>query len=48
LLTWQVLLGIWTLLAVAPLNLALLHQFSSILVFIAVIWLTYRWKTHGI
>lgn len=48
LLTWQVVLGIWTLLAVAPLNLALLHQFSSILVFMAAIWLIYRWKSHGI
>lgn len=48
LLVWQVALGIWTLLAIAPLNLALLHQFSSVLVFMAVIWLTYRWKTHGI
>lgn len=35
LLLWQVALGIWTLLAVAPLTLSLLHQFSSILVFIA-------------
>ncbi|MGJ8559643.1 MAG: COX15/CtaA family protein [Litorimonas sp.] len=47
LLVWQVMLGIWTLLAVAPLNLSLLHQFSSVLVFIAVVWLTYRWKRHG-
>lgn len=36
-LLWQVALGIWTLLAVAPLTLSLLHQFSSILVFIAAI-----------
>ncbi len=35
LILWQVGLGIWTLLAVAPLNLSLLHQFSSILVFLA-------------
>lgn len=43
---WQVGLGIWTLLAVAPLNLSLLHQFSSILVFICALWVmreaTYR------
>lgn len=31
----QVVLGIWTLLMVAPLSLALIHQFTSILVFIA-------------
>ncbi|MEP1230819.1 MAG: COX15/CtaA family protein [Litorimonas sp.] len=36
-LLWQVMLGIWTLLAVAPLTLSLLHQFSSILVFIVAI-----------
>ena len=42
LLGWQVLLGIWTLLAVAPLNLSLLHQFSSVLVFITTVWLVYR------
>ena len=41
-LAWQVALGIWTLLAVAPLNLALLHQFSSIWVFLAAVWLVYR------
>ncbi len=34
-IVWQVVLGIWTLLAVAPLTLSLLHQFSSILVFIS-------------
>lgn len=39
LILWQVALGIWTLLAVAPLNLSLLHQFSSILVFLAALWL---------
>ncbi len=38
LILWQVALGIWTLLAVAPLNLSLLHQFSSILVFLAALW----------
>lgn len=47
LLCWQIGLGIWTLLAVAPLNLALLHQFSSVLVFISTMWLIYRWKRHG-
>ena len=41
-LTWQVALGIWTLLAVAPLNLALLHQFSSIWVFLGAVWLLHR------
>ncbi len=30
---WQAVLGIWTLLMVAPLNLSLLHQGSSIIVF---------------
>lgn len=39
LILWQVGLGIWTLLAVAPLNLSLLHQFSSILVFLGGLWL---------
>lgn len=39
LIGWQVVLGIWTLLAVVPLQLALLHQFSSILVFIAALYL---------
>ncbi len=47
LLCWQIGLGIWTLLAVAPLNLALLHQFSSVLVFISTMWLVSRWKRHG-
>jgi len=47
LLCWQIGLGIWTLLAVAPLNLALLHQFSSVLVFISTMWLIHRWKRHG-
>ncbi len=37
----QVVLGIWTLLAVAPLALSLAHQFSAILVFLAGIW-SYR------
>lgn len=39
LVLWQVALGIWALLAVAPLNLSLLHQFSAILVFLASMWL---------
>jgi len=45
-LTWQVALGIWTLLAVAPLSLSLLHQFSSILVFIVAVGMawTARYK----
>ena len=42
LVVWQVCLGIWTLLAVAPLSLSLLHQFSSIWVFLASIWLLRR------
>ena len=40
-LVCQVGLGIWTLLSAAPLNLSLLHQFTSIFVFlsaIAVVW----------
>lgn len=41
-LIWQVGLGIWTLLAVAPVNLSLLHQFSSILVFLAAIGVVWR------
>lgn len=41
LLIWQVSLGIWTLLSVAPLHLSLLHQFSSILVFLSALWV---WK----
>ena len=39
LVVWQIILGIWTLLSIAPLNLSLLHQFSSILVFLAALWL---------
>jgi len=42
LLIWQVALGIWTLLSVAPLNLSLLHQFSSILVFWAAVGIVWR------
>jgi len=38
LVLWQVVLGIATLLMVAPLGVSLLHQFSSILVFLAAIW----------
>lgn len=38
LIFWQVGLGIWTLLSAAPLGLSLLHQFSSILVFLAGLW----------
>jgi len=41
-LLWQVGLGIWTLLMVAPLNLSLLHQFSSILLFLAALNLVWR------
>jgi len=45
-LAWQVVLGIWTLLAVAPLALSLLHQFSSILVFVVAVGMawTARYK----
>ena len=46
LIIWQVVLGIWTLLKVAPLNLSLLHQFSSILVFLAALWL-WRHASRG-
>lgn len=35
-LLWQIVLGIWTLLAAAPINLSLIHQFSSIIVFLSV------------
>jgi cytochrome c oxidase assembly protein subunit 15 len=38
LLIWQIALGIWTLLSVAPLHLSLLHQFSSIMVFLSALW----------
>ncbi len=36
-LIWQIILGIWTLVAGDPLWLALLHQFSAIFVFLAVV-----------
>lgn len=39
LILWQSILGIWTLLAIAPLSLSLLHQFSSIIVFLSALWL---------
>jgi len=38
----QVGLGIWTLLSAAPLNLSLLHQFTSIFVFLAAIAVVWR------
>lgn len=41
-LIWQVGLGIWTLLAAAPINLSLLHQFSSIIVFLAAMGVVWR------
>ena len=41
-LLWQIGLGIWTLMAVAPLHLSLLHQFSSIFVFLAAIGVVWR------
>ena len=47
-LAWQVVLGIWTLLAVAPLNLSLLHQFSSIWVFLAAVWLMWEGRRAGV
>jgi len=37
---WQAALGIWTLLMTAPLGLSLLHQFSSILVFLGALRFT--------
>ena len=36
-LIWQIILGIWTLVAGDPLWLALLHQFSAIFVFLAAV-----------
>ena len=45
LVLWQVVLGIWTLLAVAPLWLALLHQFSAILLFLAAMQM--MWEGRG-
>ena len=42
LLLWQTLLGIWTLLSVAPLSLALKHQASAVYLFVATVWLTYH------
>lgn len=41
LIGWQIGLGIWTLLAVAPLNLSLLHQFTSIFVFLAALYVVW-------
>ena len=41
-LLWQVGLGVWTLLSVAPLNLSLLHQFTSIFVFLFVLRVVWR------
>ena len=45
LLFCQVALGIWTLLSVAPLNLSLLHQFTSIFVFLTA--LSVVWRSRG-
>lgn len=42
LLTYQVIIGIWTLLAVAPLSLALKHQFTASFLFMAMVWLLFR------
>lgn len=39
LLVWQVVLGIWTLLAVAPLGLSLLHQLSAVALFVSTLWM---------
>lgn len=41
-LVLQVGLGIWTLLSAAPINLSLLHQFTSIFVFLAAIDVVWR------
>lgn len=38
LVVWQAALGVWALLQAAPLGLSLMHQFSSILVFLAALW----------
>ena len=46
LVLWQVVLGIWTLLAVAPLWLALAHQFSAVVLFLATMWLV--WEGRGV
>lgn len=35
---WQVALGIWTLLMAAPLNLALAHQASGIVLYVLAVW----------
>ena len=42
LIIWQGVLGIWTLLAIAPLGLSLLHQLSAVIVFLASLWLWRR------
>ena len=48
LLLWQVVLGIWTLLAVAPLWLSLLHQFSAVLLFLATVLLMWEGRTRKV
>jgi len=48
LILWQVVLGIWTLLAVAPLWLALAHQFSAVLVFLATLWLMWEGRAKSL
>ena len=45
LLLWQVVLGIWTLLAAAPLWLSLLHQFSAVLLFLSTLWLMWEGRS---
>jgi len=48
LVIWQVGLGIMTLLKIAPLGLSLLHQFTSVLVFLAVLWAARNARSGGL
>lgn len=41
---WQVVLGIWTLVSAAPLNLSLMHQASAIALFVAAVWTLWTTK----
>lgn len=42
LILYQVIIGIWTLLAVAPLSLALKHQFTASFLFMSIVWLCFK------
>ena len=46
LLLWQVVLGVWTLLAAAPLWLSLIHQFSAVLLFISTMWMMWEGRSN--